>query len=120
MEKRRQWMCAMLEDGLKLGVLEAIDLLRHMTPSVLATDLPPAMVASLLQAGLSGAGFNPDVVVTTLGVPALAEHVPLPVLWSCLQDAADVIIREHPLTHGLQTRFGEALGDEPEIEVVES
>ncbi len=119
MDSRRRWLCAILEDGLRLGVLEPADLLRHATPSVLATDLPPTMVASLLQAGLSGGGFNPEVVVSTLGVPALAEHVPLPVLWACVRQAAEIVISEHPLSHGIQSRFDGALGEEPEIEVVE-
>ena len=119
MDNRRQWMCSLLEDGLRLGVLEPADLMRHMTPSVLATDLPPSMVATLLPAGLSGTGFTADVVVSTLGVPALAQHLPFSVLWACVQQAAEVIVQEHPLTHGLQTRFAGAVGEEPDIEVVE-
>jgi hypothetical protein len=53
-------------------------------------------VASVLQAGLDGKHFEPGTVVQTLGAENLAEHMPLPLLWSCLEDAAAVIIEEHP------------------------
>ncbi len=118
MDNRRQWMSTLLEEALRLGVLEPGDLMHHMTPSVLATDLPPSMVATLLQAGLSGTGFTAEVVIGTLGVPALAQHLPFSVLWACVQQAAEIIVHEHPLTHGLQTHLA-AAGDEPDIEVVE-
>jgi hypothetical protein len=118
MDNRRRWLTTLLEEGMRLGVLEPADLLRHMTPSVLATDLPPSMVAKLLQTGLSGGAFSPDVVVSTLGVPALAEHLPFLVLWGCVQQAAELIVREHPLTHGLQAVLTGTASDEPEIEVV--
>ena len=117
MDNRRQWMSILLEEGLRLGVLEPADLLGHMTPSVLATDLPPAVVASLLQAGLSGGGFNADVVISTLGVPTLAEHLPHSVIWACVSQAAEVIVAEHPLTHGVQ--HSPFSTDEPDIEVME-
>jgi len=123
MDKRRRWMAALLEEGLRLGVLEPEDLLRHATPSVLATDLPPALVASVLQAGMKTGIFTPGVVVETLGPAQLAEHVPLPVLWACVEEAAAVLVREHPLTQA----GGESVAppgtvqadDVPDIEVLE-
>ena len=96
MDKRRKWIAVLLEEGLRLGVLSPEDILRHMTPAVLATDLPPTLVASVLQAGLDGNRFEPVVVVQTLGAEQLAEHMPLPLLWSCLEDAANIIIKENP------------------------
>jgi hypothetical protein len=100
MDKRRKWISILLEEALRLGVLSPADILRHMTPAVLATDLPPALVASILQAGLDNAGFEPEVVVKTLGPDNLAEHLPLPLLWSCLHEAAGVIINESPTHSG--------------------
>lgn len=96
MDKRRSWIAVLLEEGLRLGVLSAEDILTHMTPAVLATDLPPSLVAAVLQAGLDGARFDPTVVVQTLGPKHLAEHMPLPLLWTCLDEAAETIIRESP------------------------
>ncbi|MCA9666597.1 MAG: hypothetical protein KC503_13440 [Myxococcales bacterium] len=100
MDKRRNWLSIVLEEGLNLGVLGAEDVLRHSTPSVLATDLPPALVASLLQVGLDGGEFSSDLLVQHLGAQNLAEHVPLPVLWRCIDEAAERLIAEHPLSRG--------------------
>ena len=103
MDKRRKWIAVLLEEGLRLGVLSPADVLRHMTPAVLATDLPSALVASILQAGLDASGFEPDTVVNTLGAEALAEHLPVPLLWACLNEAAGVIIKEGATVRGLTT-----------------
>lgn len=107
MDKRRKWIAVLLEEGLRLGVLSPADVLRHMTPAVLATDLPSALVASILQAGLDGKAFEPDTVVNTLGAEALAEHLPVPLLWACLNEAASVIIKESPSQAGAQSNMGD-------------
>jgi hypothetical protein len=96
MDKRRSWIAVLLEEGLRLGILSPEDILTYMTPAVLATDLPPSLVATVLQAGLDNATFDPTIVVQTLGPKHLAEHMPLPLLWQCLDDAAGVIIKESP------------------------
>lgn len=126
MDKRRKWMSLVLEEGLRLGVIEPPDLLRHATPAVLATDLPPALVAKVLQAGMDSDGFNPHVVVETLGADALAEHIPLPVIWGCVNEAASVISAEHPLSQrgkgdGSDVTAPGAVqpDDVPDIEVLE-
>lgn len=98
MDKRRAWMRVCLQEALDRGVLEPDDVLRHATPTVLATDLPPQLVASLLQTGLDAGAFDASALVGHLGSEQLAEHVPLPVLWSCLDEAAKTVIREHPAT----------------------
>src|SRR5512135_2763793 len=99
MDKRRKWLALALEEGLRTGVIEPHDILRHATTAVLATDLPPALVAKVLQAGIEGGGFDAHVVVETLGPEAIAEHVPLPVVWACIHEAASAIAVEHPLSH---------------------
>ena len=98
MDKRRKWFSVMLEEGLRLGVLSPDAVLEHVTPAVLATDLPPNLVAALLQAGIDGTAFNPALVLKTLGAEKVAEHVPLPLLWSCFEAAAAQIVKAHPPT----------------------
>lgn len=98
MDKRRKWISVLIEEGLQVGVLSPEDVMRHTTPSVLATDLPPELVACVLQAGIDGDGFNPETVVKALGAEKIAEHLPLPVLWSCVNEAAEAIVEEHPLS----------------------
>jgi len=127
MDKRRKWICVLIEEGLQVGVLGPEDVLRHTTPSVLATDLPPELVASVLQAGLDGDSFSPELVVKTLGAERIAEHLPVPVLWSCINEAAEKIIDEHPLCKGSNSGSGVVepgdilanQADMPEIEVLE-
>ena len=102
MDKRRKWFAILLEEGLRMGVLSPADVLRHATPAVLAVDLPPSLIAQVLQAGITSGAFNSDLVVGTLGPEQLAEHVPLSVLWACLDEAANLIIEEHPLTRWTQ------------------
>jgi hypothetical protein len=53
-------------------------------------------VASVLQAGLSNDSFDTRLIVETIGSEQMAEHLPLPLLWSCADEAAQTIIREHP------------------------
>ncbi len=98
MEKRRKWISILIDEGLQVGVIKPEDLLRYVTPTVLATDLPPHLVAAILQAGMNEHSFDASLVVKTLGANNLAEHLPLPLLWNCINEAAKVIIQEHPLT----------------------
>ncbi len=127
MDKRRKWMLVLLEEAFKLGVLIPEDMLRHVTPAVLATDFPPTLVAQVLQAGMNHDAFDPGLVLETLGVANLAEYVPLSVLWSCINEAAHTIIHEHPLSQesrsdgpDLEMDPGVAQADEvPDIEVLE-
>jgi hypothetical protein len=105
MDKRRKWFAVLLEEGLRLGVLSPEDVLRHVTPAVLATDLPPELVASILQAGMDNNSFDPALVVRTLGAEKLAAHVPLSLIWACLDQAAGQIIKEHPLHKGGRDRI---------------
>jgi hypothetical protein len=113
MDKRRKWFAVLLEEGLRLGVLSPEDVLRHVTPGVLATDLPPDLVASILQAGIDNNSFDPALVVRTLGAEKLAAHVPLPLIWACLDQAAGQIIKEQTLQKGGRTRI-----NTPEAEIV--
>jgi hypothetical protein len=124
MDKRRKWMAIVLGEALRAQVIVPDDVLRHASPSVLATDLPPALVAKVIQAGMDGGAFSAELVVGTLGAELLAEHVPLPVLWSCVNEAAEHLIAEHPLTAAVTAKDVVAPGsvraeDMPEIEVLD-
>jgi len=121
-------MSVLLDEGLRMRVLEPVDILRYATPAVLATDLPPSLVASVLEAGMENDTFNPGLVVGTLGPENLAEYVPLPILWNCINEAAETLIEEHPLSQRVPS--GESAGgvlepnavhpdDVPDIEVLE-
>ena len=124
MDNRRKWVAVLIQEAFRLRVIEAEDLLRHVTPSVLATDLPPNLVATLLENGLKTQTFTAEGVVETLGVDRLAEHVPLSLLWTCIEEAASIILQK--TSTGAAASELEILGpgevrpeDVPVIEVLE-
>jgi hypothetical protein len=88
MSPPRRFLLDVLRRGLELDVMAADDLLEHVTPAVLAHHLPIALKAKLLQASLSAERMTPNLVVEVVGVEALAEHVPMPILWACVRACA--------------------------------
>lgn len=88
MNSTRQFLKTALESGMDTGMVAAGDVLRHATPDVLASSLPAAQTAKLLKASLEAAAMDPQLVVDTIGVATLAEHLPTNVLWACLADRA--------------------------------
>jgi len=122
MDKRRAWIRVCLQEALDRGVITPEDVLRHADPAVLATDLPPQLVASLLAQGLEQGTFDAQLLVSHLGSENLAEHVPLPVLWSCISEAGQTIIKEHPLSVGgepiIPINTSVEPDEQPEIELV--
>lgn len=123
MDNRRTWLAIVLDEGLNLGILTPEDILRHATPAIIATDLPPPLVASLIEAGLAHGMFTPDVLVHHLGPRTIAEHMPIPVLWDCVNEVAEELVSGHALGHGensaldLQPAVMDQQG--PDIEVIE-
>jgi hypothetical protein len=77
-----------LGSALELGLATADDVLRHVPPDVLAEVLPRPLWARLLTACLGAPRVDPQLVVETIGVPNLCEHVPSRLIWACLADLA--------------------------------
>jgi hypothetical protein len=69
---------------LKLGTPD--DVLRHVTPDVLAKHLPRPLWARLFTACLVAPKVDAQLVVETIGLPNLCEHVPSTLIWSCIAD----------------------------------
>ncbi len=97
----RRFVFEALNSGLALEMIKAEDVLEFVTPEVLAHHLPVALKARLLQASLSAARMTPGLVVEVIGVEALVEHSPLPVLWACVRACA---------ARQLQSQAGDSLG----------
>jgi hypothetical protein len=84
----KAFFVATLSSALDLGIASADDVLRHVTPDVLATHLPRPLWARLLTACLGAPRVDAQLVVETIGVPNLCEHVPAHIIWSCIQEVA--------------------------------
>lgn len=97
----RRFLFEVLQNGLALELVSPDDVLDHLTPEVLAHHLPIALKAKLLQASLNAARMTPKLVVEVVGVEALAEHAPLPILWACVRVCA---------ARALQGQADEAVG----------
>ncbi len=77
---------AALSSALEQGMATCDDLVRHVTPEVLATHLPRPLWARLLTACLGASRVDAQLVVETIGIPNLCEHVPTPIMWACLEE----------------------------------
>jgi len=77
---------ATLQSALDLGIAVPDDVLRHVTPDVLAAHLPRPLWARLLIACLGAARVDAQLVVETIGMPNLCEHVPAKILWDCIEE----------------------------------
>ncbi len=74
--------------ALDRGMASANDIIRHVTPDVLAAHLPRHLWARLLNACLGAARVDANTIVDTVGIPNLCEHMPKPLLWTCLAEIA--------------------------------
>src|SRR5690606_30988439 len=88
MSSDRRFVREALRSGLELGVVTHDDILRHVTADVLAHHLPVTLKAKLLEASLAAEKMTPGLVVETVGVEGLGEHVPVATLWACVVECA--------------------------------
>ena len=77
-----------LGQALDLGIGTPEDVLRHVTPDLLAAHLPRPLWARLLTACLGAPKVDAQLVVETIGVPNLCEHLPSNVIWAVVSDIA--------------------------------
>ena len=77
-----------LGQALELAIGTPEDVLKHVTPDVLAAYLPKPLWARLFTACLGAARVDAQLVVETIGVPNLCEHVPAAIIWQCLSEIA--------------------------------
>ncbi|NVB79028.1 MAG: hypothetical protein HOV81_11570 [Kofleriaceae bacterium] len=77
-----------LGSALEQGIGTPADILRHVTPDVLSAHLPRPLWARLLTACLGAPNVDAQLVIETIGVPNLCEHVPSSLIWSVIADIA--------------------------------
>jgi hypothetical protein len=84
----KPFFVATLSSALDLGIAVPDDVIRHVTPDVLAAHLPRPLWARLLTACVGAPHVDAQLVVETIGVPNLCEHVPAPIIWACIEELA--------------------------------
>ncbi|MEZ4402657.1 MAG: hypothetical protein R3B06_21735 [Kofleriaceae bacterium] len=85
----RAFFTATIAKALEVGVATPADVVAHATPEVLAQHLPRPEWTKLLAACLGAARTDPALVVDTVTVPVLCEHVPPTILWACVAKLAN-------------------------------
>ncbi len=75
-----------LTAALDLGIGTPDDVIRHVTPDVLAAHLPRPLWARLFTACLGAPRVDAQLIVETIGVPNICEHVPAPIIWGCIAE----------------------------------
>lgn len=83
----RRFLEAAIASGLDYGMVSEDEVLRELTPEILAECLPVSLKAALLRACFEADKVDPELVVRTLGVASLAEHSPIPELWKIVSAA---------------------------------
>jgi hypothetical protein len=87
--------------GLRETVLMPDDVVRHVDAKVLGHHFPDALTTKLLEVSLAAGKMNPELIVETLGVEAIAKHAPTPVVWACLVELAQSLLAEEAPAPGL-------------------
>src|SRR5688500_16785071 len=77
-----------LGGALDLGLATPDDVLKRVTPDVLAAHLPRPLWAKLLGACLAAPRVDARLIVDTIGVAELCANIPGGLLWSVVQDVA--------------------------------
>jgi hypothetical protein len=85
---RERWFARMMESGLENKVFAPDDVLKHATPDVLASNLPPDLLSKVLAASLAAGAMTPERVLETITPDVMARHLPHDVLWDCIASAA--------------------------------
>ena len=84
----RQFLSVVIASGLDFDMLSPDDVLRHVTMDVLAHQLPVELKAMLISEALRAEFMTAATVLDTLGIEAIAEHVPAALLWDCVAESA--------------------------------
>lgn len=82
----KAFFVASLQSALDLQIATPEDVLKHVTPDVLAQYLPRPLWARMFTACLGAPKVDAQLLVETIGVPNLCEHVPAQIIWACLAE----------------------------------
>lgn len=87
-ERAKSFFIDALTSAFDLGIATPDDILRHVTPDLLGQHLPRPLWARLLTACIGAPKLDAQLIVETVGVGNLCEHMPVGVMWSVLTEVA--------------------------------
>jgi hypothetical protein len=104
-----------LGGALELGIGSPEDVLRHITPDILAAHLPRPLWARLLTAMLGAPRVDARLIVETIGVANLCEHVPSSIVWGCIAEigARSIGVQSEAPTPAPRTQTGRVIPPPP-------
>jgi len=86
---RREFLRRAVDAALTTGVLTPKEVIAHIDATVLVQHFPDDLNSKLLETSLTAGRIDAAMIIDVMGVPALATHAPLPVLWACLAQAGE-------------------------------
>jgi hypothetical protein len=112
-DSKRNFLEVALTIGMETQIIAPADVLRHIEPDVLASHLPDDAKTSLLAASIKAGKMDPNLVFETLTPQVFAEHMPVHMLWSCIAEAADRVLKDDKPSSGLNlsSKTSSLLGD---------
>jgi len=84
----REFLRRMLAAALNTGVLAPKDVVVHVNAQVLG-HFPDELATKLLEVSLAAGKLNPEMIMETLGVDAIARHAPTAVVWASFVKAGE-------------------------------
>jgi hypothetical protein len=109
----KQFFVTALSQALYLGIATCDDVVRHVTPDVLAHHLPRPLWSRLLTACLGAPRVDAQLVVETVGVPNLCEHIPQTIIWGVLLEIGARALGNAPLAQPRAVPLANPLGVAP-------
>lgn len=82
------WLSAVLDEAMRLGVLQPAVLLAHATPEVLAERLPRDLMVKVFASAFATGKLTPEGILEVAPPATLVLHIAPSILWSAARDAA--------------------------------
>ena len=91
----KRFLVDALSSGLSVGLATPDDVMRHITPEQLAEHLPRPLWARVFTASLSAPRLDSALVLETVGVTTICEHLPSDIVFACLTEIAYRALGKH-------------------------
>ncbi len=106
-ESTKVWLAELFSASVA-GGLSPEDVMRHVTPNVLAEFLPSQVFSQLVSKSLRERTLSPKSVLASLPARVLTEHIPTDLVWTCVKSWAkgrDEMAQLAFLSESIQTGF---------------